>query len=615
MLAHTRCRTGIDPVRASLLSRTRCLKAFAIRACGLLVVIGGWVILSCSSDVAAADQPSVMPSERPRPSLFRLPDILKRGDKPTSPVHTVPGDRFVARSRQLLADARQLERNGHPEAAMELARRAESIITTAQHTTGVNWPQGEDSPTDYIAELHRRFPPSNEASTPSGVTTVMDDDRTSSSGQPQLLPKTAASSATSVTALSIGSEARVAQSIDTATANRNQTGTLVSDSGAGRVDTPPEQRTVLPELLLDWGNRTPSEEIKLTGSVRDQTSSDAEMPGTAQSDNAQDQIAQDESGLLLQQLGRLEEWTSIQVDPSRRQSDADTQPTSSSPPSNEVPQPLFEGPLTAIDTGPATMPSVIPELIPRSTEIDDRNVGPIPTQVPLTGNSQSRDPSATTIPVVPHRAGRNSSRPLSNEPTTDELAASIHDRTPWLLPGQKPDAASSSDTNSTEPAPVIASGSNSNLWQLAAVQVFATFLGVLLAIAAFLAIRAVAARLFGTALGVTVQVGGNPISTVQQQKIAADGNTYYVNESSDVVWLGGVSNRTSSPLPANSEDQPSRAGGVANAEDFPFRIVGASGDDEHLLEEQECEEAILKSVFDHNINLMNQLNGLKESAA
>jgi hypothetical protein len=305
------------------------------------------------------------------------------------------------------------------------------------------------------------------------------------------------------------------------------------------------------------------------------TAGTQDLPATTATDSTSQRRHADESSLMLQQLGQLETWNTIE--PAAGAASADSMP-----------------------------PLMIPGLINRPDGLADRNVAPIPTRS-TDSISGSAEAGTTTIPVVPDLSDRVPSANVGKSVRESEIDAvdsadgtdsTVYDKVPWLLT-QASDATS---------ATAGSDSSNATVWQLATAQVLSTFLGVLFAVGIFLLIRAAAAKLFGTRLGVTFQFGSAASSSVHR-------NT--VDESADVVPFGVHAPWNSDS--ASQTNEPKRAGGVANPEDFPFRIVGASnGEDEHLSErqvEQERDSAILKSVFEHNVELMITLDKAKESAA
>lgn len=313
-------------------------------------------------------------------------------------------------------------------------------------------------------------------------------------------------------------------------------------------------------LVLDWGRTAPGAGIELTAGVQGEPTSENSNQSTDESD---------ESRLLLEQLGVLES------------------------PELSVPVP----------------PLMIPGLIDRPDEIDDRHVSPIPTRPTDSVPGTSSSTVTTTIPVVPDSL--NGTPAIVDRPSveSDENAeaaeglttpsGSVYDASPRLL--------TQSDSSS---APVNSGKHDASVWQLAAAQLLSTFVGVVLAVGLFLLVRAAASRFFGTRLGVTFHFSKPSIE---------DGSVHSGDDSTSVVPFHVVDSGESIPSELSHSDQPRRAGGVAHPEDFPFRIIGAGGkQDEERSEGQGAESAegsILKSVFENNLALMDNLSNNKESAA
>jgi hypothetical protein len=67
-------------------------------------------------------------------SLFQIPNIFRSASREVETPPAPPEGRFLRRARQLIADAKQLESAGHVAAALDMARRADSVWSTASHT-------------------------------------------------------------------------------------------------------------------------------------------------------------------------------------------------------------------------------------------------------------------------------------------------------------------------------------------------------------------------------------------------------------------------------------------------------------------------------------------------
>jgi hypothetical protein len=541
MVASLRDRSGTKPVRASQLAPAvrRSLAALRIGIAAILI--------SNATSLMAADNPAEIKAERSRLSLFKLPAILKRDKQPAARHRPASQDRFVARALQLLTEARKLEKSGAAEAALKLAKRAQSVLKTAEHTAGARWPVNEERPAQYISAMKRR----------TGVT-----------GETK--PSSVAARAT-------------ASSNTTAKLASRLPGKLTTGSPA-----PLPSQAAAGKLVLDWGTRAPATGITLTAGTQtpQERAADPQRPDRSP--------PSDETGLLYHQLDQLETWTSIES-----RAGNGHLPTTSSSTISDKPQSSSQPPL------------IIPGLIDRPDGIDDQNVEPIPTGLTDSVTGSSTEAVTTTIPVVPNPSVRLPT--ISSSKTTSEhlkAAAAppagprptIYDQTPRLL--TDPDLGASARSTAES------ANGEATIWQLATAQIVSTFLGIILAIAAFLLIRAAASRLFGTRLGVTFQFGSGTNSSVN-----ANSN----EESADVVPFSGQSSWPGQSASESQINEPNRAGRVANPEDFPFRVVGTSnGEDEHILEAQahlEQDSAILQSVFEQNVNLLTTLDKNSGSAA
>lgn len=567
MLASLRDRSGTKLVRAAQLVPAGSRSLAALR-CSIAIIL-----ISNTTTLVAADNPPESKSKRSGSSLFRLPDILKRDRQPAGTHKPASQDRFVARAMQLLTEARALEKRGAAEAALKSAKRSQSVLKTAEHTAGARWPVNEESPAQYISALKRRTGVTGET-TPSSAPA-----REAASGIGTIPPGT--------------------------TSRRTAAGFASELPGKLPTGIPPLSPTRAPtgKTVLDWGTRTPTNGITLTAGT------EAPREQTTRPNASAPSLPTDESGLLFQQLNQLDTWTGIErpagnASPLHRQAGDSYLPTSA--PSKATGQTRSGSP----------PPLVIPGMIDRPGGIDDQNVEPIPTGLTDSVSGSSTKAVTTTIPVVPDPADRlptiskgrtTSDKAIANAAESGDPMETVYDQTPRLL--TQPDAGTSTRANANS------ADSDATIWQLAAAQLLSTFLGIILAIAAFLLIRAAASRLFGTRLGVTFQFGFGRSGSGANSSAHASSS----DESADVVPFSGQSQRLGQSGSEDPITEPKRAGGVANPEDFPFRVVGTSnGEDEHILEaqaQQEQDSAILQSVFEQNVNLLNSLDKNTGSAA
>ncbi len=506
-----------------------------------------------------------------KPSLFQIPKIFRSASRDVERPPAPPEGRFVRRARQLMADAQQLESSGHVAAALDMARRADSVLSTASRTVGVQWPPGQRTPADYVGQLEQRVhasaPEKHQESAPPTQWSLRNTDR--------LPPGTRPSSATQ-----------------------------------GRA--PAESKSQANGLLLDWGNRNQPTALANDQQEPPEHSKPLDVPiqllDAGNQPNGSGPNAED-AGIdnLLDQLRSLDTW--------------------------EVSgKPGVNGPNTVQgESSPAQSPrsrTGLPDAGSWQSDINDQNVGPIPTQVPHTpfDNSNSA-PSAPVVQEPPERltveettvpapAETDVASPVDPFATTDDVetqgVADVEPAGPQPVPLDRAEALHVLATDQTQPqnvaplsgysnqshanpSPVVAlpQQTESNLLLTATVQVLATFIGVLLAILVF---RAVAIRIWGPGMGILVPVAQTDSGSNET------GNS----DGADVV-----------PFGAREETDDEGETEVTDPASVPFRLVGSNYEDERLAEEQverERDEAILKSVFDQNITLIDELQGIKKSA-
>lgn len=505
-----------------------------------------------------------------RSRLFRVPSLFRSAAKPETPAPAPTEDRFLRRVRQLMADAQQLESSGHTAAALDMARRADNVLVTASRTAGVEWPAGQRTPSEYAAALDQQLKAA-------GLTRSQDAD-----SQPQT--------------------------------STNRISPTVQGPSAAQVR-PPTKPMQSSELLLDWGNRGESptsgrKPIELIGADN--------QPAGSSSKPESEELNSTPVGGLLQHLRALETWGTVQ----------------GSGPGSADPRNDPSAPADALPN-----PGQFPEASGWLPDINDQNVGPIPTQVPHTPFD------ATVGPLHPETPDRltvdESAFPTPAGPPVAETTD------PFANPNDAAGSSALADTNTTEPpgpqpvlnglpepspqpsgtylgvtqatateaqteaprdaVPAIATLAapspqklESNLLIIAAVQVLATFFGVLLAILVF---RAVAIRIWGPGMGLIVQTTHSGAEDADAHASEADLVPFVINgdSSGDAASGEEADEETEMPDPAS----------------IPFRLVGSSYEDERQAEEQaerEREVAILKSVFDQNVNLLEELQGISKSA-
>jgi hypothetical protein len=548
-------------------------------------------IIACiSPHSTAGEATSDAKDTSPRPLALRLPDILRRKHQGESDSKQVQSGRFVTRAIQLLGQARDHEASGNHQTALETAQRAESIAKAIQDTAGVRWPNGQESPAQYIAALKRRI---GVADKPAAVPVVSAEFTPSTFQLFERMPATVAVPPGDAANLSrkpatpfgnIGSVPNGSESLTAAAAvNPNASGQ--SPNSNSTLKTRPTQAGS-DELLLLWASRLHKSEITLTGATQaaDESSPDVGL-----------KTASNETGQLLQQLDELETWSAIE------------------PPAGEssyirIPTTISQG--GENPTTESSPPLIIPGLIDRPDGIDDQQVGPIPTRSTDTVEGSASEAITTTIPVVPETIDappkqiiRNttSSQKSDTEKQASDSLVNVYQTSPRLL----------TQSVGTTAAAMTETGSNSaGIWQLAVAQFIATFFGVILAVGLFLLIRVAAVRVFGSQLGVTFQFGSMSGRSVQAAPVAAPDDDVSSDTESSTTVVGSSTTQSEKLNPVGRIDAPA---------DFPLRVVGTSNGEGDSAAEidipDQGDASILKSVFDNNLELMSQLDKQNGSAA
>lgn len=512
--------------------------------------------------------------------LFRFPNLFGSSSKEEAPVETPTDTRILRRVRQLMADAQQLETSGYPAAALDMARRAASVLSTAGRTAGVQWPAGQRTPADYVQMLEQKVRAASPVPAPSRPTRQADLSATPDAPVRVSTPK---SSATTHAPL-------------------------------------PKPTSQSNGLLLNWGDRArpaipegnrPAAATVETSENDIQLSGSEQPAGGALTDSTSGPPVDD----LLDRLRTLDTWGS---------------PGATSATSGIVSTPPTQSTLQSTSPGSPAIQSQLPANGGWQPEINDQNVGPIPTQAPPAqfenikpAPGEASDPEtpgrltvdwpASPTPAFPLDEPSDDTDPFedsNNSPAVADTApieteaAPIGPQSIEVAGTESPGNESVTDDPAPAPQVLVAgpgpaeagdSKADSNLLLVAAIQVLATFVGVLLAILVF---RAVAIRIWGPGMGLIVPVTQSETTPAASQEHNAEG--------ADVVPFSGAEQAS-----AGQTELPDPAS-------VPFRLVGASSyEDERQAEEQaerEREEAILKCVFEQNLDLVDELQGIKKSA-
>lgn len=503
--------------------------------------------------------------------FFRLPNLFRSNTDESSPAPAQPDGRLLRRVRQLMSDSQQLESSGHSAAALEMARRAESVLSTATRTAGVVWPAGQRTPAEFAAMLEQKVRSTQQPAP--------------ASRQRPVLPAPSP-------AIEVPSSLGQTISVNSPQATPGPTARTVPGDKSG--------------FLLNWGDRgrpeTPPPASRASGAAPIQLLNGDEAPAADQprAIAAPDQQTTDN---LLDRLRSLDTWGTL--------GDATRENNSR----------------LATPAEPRNRATGLPPVGGWQREINDGNVGPIPTQPPHESFEVTTPDAKRTVPTDPPGrltvdgpAKPTPALPIEDEGPTDPIADSkpvaIEDVAVEIDEPARPQPTALADTEQTEPGPAAQpvteagqqpslptqtqaglsqgnSGSgDSSLLMNAGIQVLATFVGVLLAILVF---RAVAIRVWGPSMGLVV-----PVAQHASAASAADDS-----ESGVVPFTGG-----------NTDDSESEMH-MPDPASIPFRLVGSSYEEERQADEQadkEREEAILKTVFQQNIELIDELQDMRKSA-
>lgn len=251
-------------------------------------------------------------------------------------------------------------------------------------------------------------------------------------------------------------------------------------------------------------------------------------------------------------------------------------------------------------------------------QFENNPIVPIP---PFGDSDESVLPFVDSTPNVPNTIVTEPPawRPLDEQPIVDSTESPVViDNSIGIEPIPESDflaapiagtAAPSNDATTDATGLVAASGLSQNaankdgsqpasidkasLWTMALIQTISTFAGLLLGLIVFVVARFFILKRYGERLGWVLRVehvNGNSAATSS----AADSAQQITEEDNESHG-------------ASFEDAP-----------FPFRVVGTTYADEKEAAEQrerEREQALLKHVFEQNLELQNQLADLEESAA
>lgn len=525
---------------------------------------------------------------------LRFPQIFRKSEAqnpPASAKKPVEENRFIARARQLMVDARRFESLGQYDAAFDTATKAQSVYEASMRTTNAEWPTHEQTPSEYIRDLEKRLSviqrtqtQQNAARTPGAVPT---------SRAPQGPVGVAAT------------EPRATQ--PRATQRPSTTANAPSTMANAPVANFEPQRPQ-PQRPIARTEAAPTEAatagfIGQTGGILEATKRGRQLLETAEAANevvgvfkgtqprqpATEQTAEHEAASeqpeatkaerslnvarsVLDRIDNLQTWQPVSGEkPATQPTDAGTHDSSDPP--------LPTGNHTA--GGKASKPAELPEQIDATSGIADSLVGPIPTHIEKHPTSQSGPLEiGGSHAGTPKEAKHNSAKPLLGSASDDQHGTAL------LLPPL-----------SAEPAkPTTEASGERSLWLVGTVQTISTFLGVLFAGMVLLAVRQLLKQQSAAPEAVPAQPvpqAAAVIEEVQPQPIAAAPEA---SESPEVA---------EEPLPSRE----------AVSQKPSLRVVSAANDDDSVADGSKHEAEVVKSVFEQNVKLMESLHNLSDSAA
>ncbi len=524
---------------------------------------------------------------------LRFPQIFRKSESQT-PAATakkpVEENRFIARARQLMVDARRFESLGQYDAAFETATKAQSVYEASMRTTNAEWPAQEQTPSEYIRDLEKRL------SVIQRTQAQQNAPRTPGAAPTGRAPQAPA-----------GVAATDPRAMQPRTTQRPSTAANAPSSTSNSPVANFEPQRPQPQRPIARTEIAPSEAaagfIGQTGGILEATKRGRQLLETAEAANdvvgvfkgaqpqqpATEQPAEHEVAAgqpeptkaerslnvarsVLDRIDNLQTWQPVSAEkPVTQPSGAETHDASDPP--------LPTGNHAADAKG--SKPAELPEQIDATSGIADSLVGPIPTHIEKHQSSSSGPLEiGGSHSGTPKEARHNSAKPLLGSASDDQHGTAL------LLPPL-----------SAEPAKTTteASGDHS-LWLVGTVQTISTFLGVLFAGMILLAVRQLLKQQSAAPEAVPAQPvpqAAAVIEEAQPQPVAAAPK---VAETPDA---------TEEPLPSREVASQKPA----------LRVVSAANDDESMADSTKREAEVVKSVFEQNVKLMESLHNLSDSAA
>ncbi len=501
--------------------------------------------------------------------LLKLPSFLRKNEQPAvqpQPSRTEQrvstDDRVLNRARQMMSEARREEAQGRLENAIDLASRADGVYRAAQRTTDARWPSSEQSPAEYVRQLEGKLvarAADQKANVRAGAVSV--GTLPGQSKDPTKAQQFANAAVNSLSNTSDFGKTQKPDEVDAAVASSADL--LRSDFSLPSPTKALEGLTTQGRNVLDVA--TAAKDI--ADAVLEPTTpqvADSQEPlpvePTRQEPTKVERSLQT-ARTVLDRLDQMQHWQPVSAE----------KPANSGTSSDQTDPPLPAGD-DANST--ARRNANNPVLIGTPNGIADDQVNPIPTHFhPEQPSESGPAPIEIRFPSDP-RDTPGQLHDLPGKPLGTRTDNGALRPDPLLMPA----IGSPEPTTETEKT---TKASTHPLWVIGTVQALATFVGALGALLVVLGLRPKAKAAAVAAVPATA-------TTVTAQPAVA-----VVAEPSDVA------------LDA-AHHEPST---------IPFRRVDDSVEKESKSAAASAHEAAAKSVFEQNLQLLDELNHLSEKKA
>lgn len=495
--------------------------------------------------------------------FLKLPSFMRKNEQPTvQPQQQRPeqrvatDDRVLNRARQLMSEARREEVQGRLENAIDLAARADGVYRAAQRTTDARWPANEQTPADYVRQLEGKLlARANQPKTngPAAAVSIGTlPGQNKDAARTQQLANAAVNSLANGT--DFGRTQRPDDSLEAAASTADQ---LRSDFSLPSPTKALEGLTTQGRNILEVATTAKGiADVVLEPTQPEPSDGQEPLPSEPirQEPTKVDKSLQT-ARTVLDRLDQMQHW----------------QPVSSEKPVKEKPGEQGDPPLPSDDEASFKSSANNPILIGTPSGISDDQVNPIPTQFHA---DHSTDGNPSPIEIRFPSDPRDTPGKLQDLPGKPLGAGATSGRADALL---MPAIGSSDKPIETEKP---AKSATHPLWVVGTVQAIATFVGALGAILVVLGLRP-KSKANAAVVVPTATVEATP------QAVAA------VAETHDAAVDAGHHEPTTIPFRRNE----------TAAEKDAAKVPAIT------------HEAAAKSVFEQNLQLLDELNHLNEKKA